>query len=401
MSRDIKLVTLALFLWGCGEGLFIYIMPLYMEQLGATPQEVGSVLGLAAFLAACSFIPGGILSDRFDAKKIMVWGWAMGAAASLGMGLAPSWQVFVPWILIYNISAYCIPAINTYIAEASGDIPLEHTITITFAGYAAGSIVSPFVGGRLAEVLGTPALFMIGAGLFAVSFFIAVSVRSHAAHLNYAKQRDQSLRRQIGGLQPLIPLYARLFFIFFAALIGTVLPANYLGKLGWNIGDVNSLGGTASAIGAMLLSLVLGRMAAGRRRRGLLSGQLLVLLSMVCFTLSTPAQRALPIAGYFLLGAVPTLRELSNAQLAGQTQAQLRGTALGLNETIYSLARSLAAVLAGALFAVNMRAPFLVSIALTPIGMVLVARLRPMPARKDFMAMASTSAVILETVDDE
>ena len=45
MSRDIKLVTLALFLWGCGEGLFIYIMPLYMEQLGATPSEVGAVLG--------------------------------------------------------------------------------------------------------------------------------------------------------------------------------------------------------------------------------------------------------------------------------------------------------------------------------------------------------------------
>ena len=199
-----------------------------MEELGATPQEVGAVLGLAAFLAACSFIPGGMLADRFDAKKIMVWGWAMGAIASLGMGLAPTWQVFIPWILIYNISAYCIPAINTYIAEASGDIPLEHTITVTFAGYAAGSIVSPFVGGRLAEALGTPSLFIIGAGLFTVSFFIALSVRSHAAHLNYTKHRDQSVRKQIGGLRPLIPLYARLFFVFFAALIGTVLPANFL-----------------------------------------------------------------------------------------------------------------------------------------------------------------------------
>src|SRR5512138_3338444 len=182
MSRDLKIITLALFLWGCGEGLFFYIMPLYMEQLGATAPEVGAVLGLAAFLTACSFIPGGMLADRFDAKKIMIWGWAIGAVASLGMGLAATWQWFVPWILIYNISAYCIPAINTYIAEASGNIPLEHTITITFAGYAAGSIVSPFVGGRLAEVLGTPSLFTIGAGLFAVSFFIALSVRSHAAH---------------------------------------------------------------------------------------------------------------------------------------------------------------------------------------------------------------------------
>jgi MFS family permease len=400
MSRDIKLVTLALFLWGCGEGLFVYIMPLYMEQLGATPQEVGAVLGLAAFLAACSFIPGGMLADRFDAKKIMVWGWAMGAVASLGMGLAPTWQVFIPWILIYNISAYCIPAINTYIAEASGDIPLEHTITMTFAGYAAGSIVSPFVGGRLAAALGTPSLFIIGAGLFAVSFFIALSVRSHAAHLNYTKHRDQSGRKQIGGLRPLIPLYARLFFVFFAALIGTVLPANFLATLGWNIGDVNSLGGTASALGAMLLSLALGRLGAGRRRRGLLAGQLLVFLGMLLFALSTSTQRVLPIAGYFLIGAVPTLRELSNAQIAGQAKTHLRGTALGMNETIYSLARGLAAVLAGALFAVNARAPFLAALVLIPIGMVLIARLQPAASSTEFVAMAASSNVIIETVEE-
>jgi DHA1 family multidrug resistance protein-like MFS transporter len=400
MSRDIKLVTLALFLWGCGEGLFIYILPLYMEELGATPQEVGAVLGLAAFLAACSFIPGGMLADRFDAKKIMVWGWAMGAVASLGMGLAPTWQVFIPWILIYNISAYCIPAINTYIAEASGDIPLEHTITVTFAGYAAGSIVSPFVGGRLAEALGTPSLFIIGAALFAISFFIALSVRSHAAHLNYTKHRDQSVRKQIGGLRPLLPLYARLFFVFFAALIGTVLPANFLATLGWNIGDVNSLGGTASALGAMVLSLALGRLGAGRRRRGLLTGQLLVFLGMLLFALSAAAQRVLPIAGYFLIGAAPTLRELSNAQIAGQAKAHLRGTALGMNETIYSLARSLAALLAGALFAINSRAPFVAAFVLIPIGMVLIARLRPAAAPSEFVAMASTGNVIIETVED-
>jgi len=106
------------------------------------------------------------------------------------------------------------------------------------------------------------------------------------------------------------------------------------------------------------------------------------------------------MAGYFLLGAVPTLRELSNAQIAGQAQDHVRGTALGMNETIYSLARSLAAVLAGALFALNARGPFIAAIALIPIGMVLIARLRPIPAREEFIAMASTGNVIIETLDD-
>jgi MFS family permease len=246
MSRDLKIITFALFLWGCGEGLFFYIMPLYMQQLGATPPEVGAVLGLAAFLAACSFIPGGLLADRFDAKKVMIWGWAIGAVASLGMGLATTWQWFVPWILIYNVSAYCIPAINTYVVEASGDLPLEHTITVTFAGYAAGSIISPFIGGRLSATLGTAPLFIIGAIIFGLSFLLVLSVNSHAPHLNYAKQRDHSLRQQLTRLRPLTLTYLRLFFVFFAAIIGTILPANFLATLRWKIDEVNSLAGTAA-----------------------------------------------------------------------------------------------------------------------------------------------------------
>ncbi len=401
MSRDLKLITLALFLWGGGEGLFLYIESLYMEQLGATPQEVGAVLGLAAFLTACSFIPGGLLADRFDAKKVMIGGWLLGAIASLWMGLAPTWQLFVPGILLYNVSAYCIPAINTYIAEASGKTPLEHTITVTFAGYAAGSIVSPFVGGRISEAWGTSVLFIIGAAFFSVSLLIALSVRSHAQHLNYAKQRGQPVRRQIARMRPLAPLYLSLFFVFFAAIIGTILPANFLATLGWNIGDVDSLGGTASALGALILSLILGRVAAGRRRRGLLAGQALMFCSMLLFVFSTPALRGLSVAAYFLLGALPTLRELANAQLAGQVDHDMRGTALGLNETIFALARSIAALLAGSLFALAPRTPFLASLVLIPVAMIVVARLRPIIAREEFVAMASGSNVILETVEDE
>jgi MFS family permease len=405
MNRDLKLITFALFLWGCGEGLFLYIQPYYMQQLGATPAEIGAVLGLASFLTACAFIPGGMLADRFDAKQVMVWGWAMGVVGALGMGLSSTWQWFVPWILLYNVSAYCIPAINTYIAEASGDTPLEHTITVTFAGYAAGSIISPFVGGRLAEMLGTATLYLIGAALFGLSLIIALRVSSHAPHLNYPKHREQSLRQQMARLRPLLPLYARLFVVFFAGLLGAILPANFLGVLGWSIGDVNSLAGTAGAVGALVLSLALGRLAAGHRRRGLLIGQGLVWGGLWLFTISTPQLRLLPIAAYFLLGALPALRELANAQVAAQVDRAARGTALGMNETLFALARSLAAVLAGVLFAIAPRAPFIAGLALIPIGWWLVARLRaPQPRTpappEHFVALASASNVIIEAVEE-
>ncbi|HSD83967.1 MAG TPA: MFS transporter, partial [Anaerolineae bacterium] len=258
------------------------------------------------------------------------------------------------------------------------------------------------IGGRLSAALhDTAPLFVMGAIIFGLSFLLVLTVNSHAPHLNYAKQRDHSLRQQLMRLRPLTPTYLRLFFVFFAAIIGTILPANFLGTLGWNIAEVNSLAGTATAVGALVLSLALGRLAAGRRRRGLLLGQTLLFLSMAFFIGSTSELRVLSIAAYFLLGALPTLRELTNAQLAGQVDHDMRGTALGLNETIFALARSLAALLAGSLFALDPRAPFIAAIGLIPIGLVLIVRQRPPVTREEFVVMAAPSNVILETIEDE
>ena len=401
MSRDLKLITLALFLWGSGEGLFFYIEPLYMEQLGATPQQVGAVLGLAAFLAACSFIPGGLLADRFDAKKVMIWGWAIGAVASLGMGLASTWQVFVPWILLYNVSAYCIPVINTYIAEASGDMPLEHTITVTFAGYAAGSIVSPFIGGRLSEAFGTAPLFSIGGDHLQPVFF-GGAPRQQPCAASELRQTARSLAAPpIHAAAPADDDVCAVVLCFLhrhhrhgaaRQLPGDIELEHWRCQFAWRNRQRDWRPGPFVGFGAC-----------GYRppssRPVIEPGVDLHLDDLV--SLSTPALRVLPVAAYFLLGAVPALRELCNAQLAGQVDDDMRGTVLGMNETIFSLARSLAAVLAGALFALNPRGPFIAALALIPIGMVLIARLRPVPAREEFVAMASTSNVILETVDDD
>jgi predicted MFS family arabinose efflux permease len=47
LSRDNRLMALALFLWASGEGLFAYIQPIYVQQLGASPVQIGGVLSLA------------------------------------------------------------------------------------------------------------------------------------------------------------------------------------------------------------------------------------------------------------------------------------------------------------------------------------------------------------------
>ena len=53
LTRDNRLLLFALFTWGAGEGLFTYIQPLYLRQLGAEPVELSAVMAGVAVGDVC------------------------------------------------------------------------------------------------------------------------------------------------------------------------------------------------------------------------------------------------------------------------------------------------------------------------------------------------------------
>ena len=190
MNRDIRLIGLALFLWGVGEGLFFYIQPLYIEQLGANPAQVGGVLSLMGLAAALAYIPTGYLSDRLPRKPVLLGGWLLGFLAVLISALARSWQALAPGLILYGLSAYCIPVINAYLATAARGENLERVFTATFAAHTAGTVLSPTVGGLLAEALSMRAVYLISAVLFALST---------ATVLGISPQQPAEKRNRQGG----------------------------------------------------------------------------------------------------------------------------------------------------------------------------------------------------------
>ena len=46
MSRDLKIVSAAMLTWGLGEGMFYIFQPLYIQQFGADPVLIGTILGI-------------------------------------------------------------------------------------------------------------------------------------------------------------------------------------------------------------------------------------------------------------------------------------------------------------------------------------------------------------------
>ena len=98
MDRDLLLVTISLFTWGLGEGLFIYFQPIYLQQLGADPIAIGAILGGMGITMTVVHIPAGLISDRFGRRPIMWLSWILGALGYLDDGACEfpvplSWSV--------------------------------------------------------------------------------------------------------------------------------------------------------------------------------------------------------------------------------------------------------------------------------------------------------------------
>ena len=63
-------------------------MPLYLQDIGATPTDIGLVFGVGNVIAAMTFLPIGFSADRWGGKRFMV-GTLLGLAGA-GLGaLAP------------------------------------------------------------------------------------------------------------------------------------------------------------------------------------------------------------------------------------------------------------------------------------------------------------------------
>jgi len=373
MTRDNKIIMFSLFLWGIGESMWYFISGIYLEDLGATPEQVGLALGFAALTVALSFLAGGLLADRFDRKYLMLAGWALGAVAPPLMALAGDWQQFMIGYTVFNLSSYVVPVIDTYVSHSAGSAPLERIFPIVYAGFWLGSVLGPQVSKALLGTFDLRALLLSSSALFGFSTLAVAFVKRQP--VTRSTSRVEPRTPLIDALRPALWFFAFLFLIDFAMSIGAQFIPLYLERIDWRVADVSGAI-SAQMIGTAILSVLIGHVSAGKRRRGLLIAQLLVFTSMAAFAFGARTWGGLAVAGYFLLGGFQSARQQAVAQVAGYVGTQHRGTAFAVASTVSETALAAARASAGLLFAADPARPFFAGLLLIPIGVLLTLRLR-------------------------
>jgi len=369
MSRDNQLLAFSLAFWGLGEGLFIYIQPLYLSQLGADPVAIGGILALAAAAVGLGHIPAGYIADRYGRKPVLLAGWAVGLAAVLVMFLAQDLWLFSAGLVAYTFTGFVIAPVYAYATEARGQQSVQRAVTMVSSGFFVGTIISPALGGLIARL--TSVRMVFGAASLA---FVASII---AMALITPQPRAEPAAGQ--------PRYAELFrnrrFLGFLALVlvaatamqvGLPLMPNFIVEVrGYDVGLVGLLG-SVSSLGVVVLQLALGQRLP---RRAFMLAQACLILSMGLLLATTSPVWLFAV--YFLRAGWFLSHSMAAAQVGRVVTAAESGLALGMTETVSSLATIIGPLTAGFLYARNPAAPFAASLVLTAITLPLFWRFAP------------------------
>jgi MFS family permease len=64
LTRDQWLLFINNLLWGSGGALYLYIQPIYLSELKASPEQIGIALGLSVLVVTLGYVPLGMWADH-------------------------------------------------------------------------------------------------------------------------------------------------------------------------------------------------------------------------------------------------------------------------------------------------------------------------------------------------
>lgn len=253
-------------------------LPLYIESVGATKQQIGIVLGSFA-IGLLLFRPWlGRLADRRGRKIVLLIGTLVATVAPLGYLSIKSIPLLILLRVFHGIS---IAAFTTGFNALVADIaPVEKRGEII--GYMSlvnpiGVAIGPALGGYLQAGVGNQILFLITAELAFVAFLGILAIVNPAVNIQQGDTRNSQFWRIISSPRVRTPAIIMLLVGLAFGALHTFIPL-FMKSTGVNLNP--GLFYTAAAVASFAVRLLTGK-ASDRLGRGLF-----ITLSLVFYTLS-------------------------------------------------------------------------------------------------------------------
>ena len=164
---------------------FRMVGPIYGQEVGLAPEQIGLFLAAAVLGGALAQYPAGWLSDRYDRRHVLIGISVAATLVCLGIGAigAVSQTLIFVGSFLFGLTTFPIFSVSAAHANdfAGPEEAVELSASLLFF-YGLGAIASPLLGSRLIESYGPTALFlMIAVAHVALIAFGLIRMRARRA----------------------------------------------------------------------------------------------------------------------------------------------------------------------------------------------------------------------------
>ena len=354
IHRDLVIIAISTFIWGLGEGLFIFFLPLALQRWDSDALQIGAVLSMVGVTMAVVQVPAGYFSDRFGTRPIIFASLLLGIASAIVMAAARSLPFFVAGLLAYGCTSFISAPINSYVTSLRGSWTVQHAVTFRTASFQVGAIGGPILGGWIANTAGQSIVFWYSAWLFLASTIVMFLARRPLE----SEHQEASIHLVSPIANPrFLGLLAVVFFTLIAINVPQQLTSLYLQNVHHiSIQQIGTMG-TIASIGTAIIVFCLGNL---RVSTGMLIGQLL--LAGFALLMWRGQSATAYFVGYFFVGGFQLYRSMALAFSRSLVKVGDTGLAYGLVETGNALAVVVAPLAAGFLYNYRPEAVYIASL---------------------------------------
>jgi predicted MFS family arabinose efflux permease len=200
-DRDVRRVVLARFISRIGgeAAFFVGIWGKAAFDLEATPGELAAVmaaLGIASLIGASI---AGVLVDRFDPRRVLIWGEIVFIPAALAMTLADSIPALVGTTFILGlVGTPVFTAISSFAPYLTDDENRLARINGAIEGASwAAFVAGPAAGALIAGSIGIDGIFVLDAATSLIAALLVIGV--HIRQMEKPKERRRGFQELKDG----------------------------------------------------------------------------------------------------------------------------------------------------------------------------------------------------------